>query len=141
MVKLRQSWGKVRRRTGVRRTPRFRVVRGVPGLFTRFRRFSSFVGTFHREFPCCRVRSLAIFVIFGQLLSCDSPVEGSVRCPFLSYLSQFRHAIPLFKAPAVGPSGPPAGIRERSERDLTRVAQRFDTCCTMLEFASVASEL
>ena len=84
---------------------------------------------------------MAIFVIFGQLLSCDSPVEGSVHCPFLSFLSQFRHEIPLFKAPSVGPSGPPAGIRERSERDLTRVAQRFDTCCTLLEFASVASEL
>ena len=84
---------------------------------------------------------MAIFVIFGQLLSCDSPVEGSVHCPFLSYLSQFRPEIPLFKAPSVGPSGPPAGIRERSERDLTRVAQRFDTCCTLQEFASVASEL
>ena len=90
-------------------------------------------GTFHQEFPCCRVRSLAILVIFGQLLSCDSPVEGSVHCPFLSFLSQFCPGIPLLKAPSVGPSGPPAGIRERSERDLTRVAQRFDTCCTLLE--------
>ena len=79
--------------------------------------------------------------VFGQLLSCDSPVEGSIHCPFLSFLSQFRPEIPLFKAPSVGPSGPPAGIRERSERDLTRVAQRFDTCCALQEFASVASEL
>ena len=91
---------------------------------------------------------MAIFVTFGQLLSCDSPVEGSVHCPFLSFLSQFRHEIPLLKAPSVGPLGPPAGIRERSERDLTRVAQRFDTRCTLVhiavptvELASVASEL
>ena len=131
----------MRRRTGVRRAPRFRVLRDVPRLFTRFRRFSSFLGTFQQEFPCCRVRSLAIFVIFGQLFTRNSPVAGPVRLPFLSFLSQFRHEIPLFKAPSVGPSGPPAGIRERSERDLTRVAQCFDTCCTLLEFASVASEL
>ena len=84
---------------------------------------------------------MAILVIFGQLSSRDSPVEGSINCPFWSFLSQFRHEIPLLKAPFVGPSGPPAGIRERSERDLTRVAQRFDTCCTLQEFASVASEL
>ena len=84
---------------------------------------------------------MAIFVTFGQLLSCDSPVEGSVRCPFLSFLTQFRPEISLLKAASVGPLGPPAGIRERSERDLTRVAQYFDTCCTLLEFTSVASEL
>ena len=119
LSKLRKSWLRVRRRTGVRRAPRFRVLRGVPGLFTRFRRFSSFFGTFHQEFPCCRVRSLSTFVIFGQLLSCDSPVEGSVHCSFWSFLTQFRPEISLLKAPSIGPSGPPAGIRERSERDLT----------------------
>ena len=68
-------------------------------------------------------------------------LKGPFIAHFCHFLSQFRPEIPLFKAPSVGPSGPPAGIRERSERDLTRVAQRFDTCCTLLEFASVASEL
>ena len=84
---------------------------------------------------------MAILVTFGQHLSCDSPVEGSVHCSFWSFLTQFRPEISLLKAPFIGPSSPPAGIRERSERDLTRVAQRFDTCCTLLEFASVASDL
>ena len=84
---------------------------------------------------------MAIPIIFGQLLSCDSPVEGSDYSPFWSFLTQFRHGISMLKAPFIGPSGPPAGIHERSERDLTRVAQCFDTCCTLLEFASVASEL
>ena len=128
--KLCQSWCKVRRSTGVRRAARFRVLQGVPRLFTRFRRFSSFFCTFHQEFPCCRVRSLPAFVTFGQLLSCDSPVEGSVHCPFQPFFSPFRPGIPLFKASCIGPSGPPGGIRERSERALLQV-----------EFASVASEL
>ena len=83
----------------------------------------------------------ADFRHFLALFTRNSPVAGSVRWPFLSFLGNFCHVILLFKAPSVGPSGPPAGIRERSERDLTRVAQRFDTCCTLLEFASVASEL
>ena len=68
-------------------------------------------------------------------------LKGPSIAHFLSFFSQFRREIPLLKAPFIGPSGPPAGIRERSERDLTRVAQRFDTRCTLLEFASVASEL
>ena len=84
-VKLGVSLIKVRRPTGVRRAPGFRVLRGVPRLFTRFRRFSSFFGTFHQEFPCCRVRSLVIFVVFGQHSSCDSPVAGPVWLPFLSF--------------------------------------------------------
>ncbi len=57
---------------------------------------------------------MAILVIFGELLSRDSPVEGSVNCAFC-------HGIPLFKASFIGPSGPPGGIRERSERALTLV--------------------
>ena len=75
-------------------------------------------------------------------------LKGPSIAHFCHFLSQFRPEIPLFKAPSVGPSGPPAGIRERSERDLTRVAQRFDTRCILVhlavptvELASVASEL
>ena len=90
----------------------------------------------------------ADFRHFSALFTGNSPVAGSVRWPFLSFFGNFCHVILLFKAPSVGPSGPPAGIRERSERDLTRVAHRFDTRCTlvhlavpMVEFASVASEL
>ena len=116
-------------------------VRGFLTFFTGFCRFCSFFRTFLPEFPCSRVRLLPIVIVFGRLLSCDSPVEGSVHCSFWSFLTQFRPEISLLKAPFIGPSGPPAGIHERSERDLTRVAQRFDTCCTLLEFASVASEL
>ena len=101
------------------------VFRGFLHVFADFRHFSAL-----REFPCCRVRSLAIFVTFGQLLSCDSPVEGFVRCPFLTFLSQFRHEIPLLKAPFIGPLAPPDGIRERSERALTLVVH----LCTLRNF-------
>ena len=73
---------------------------------------------------------MAILVIFGQLLSRDSPVEGSVHCTFGPFFDRFRPEIPLFRASFIGPPGPPGGIRERSERALLQ-----------MEFASVASEL
>ena len=84
---------------------------------------------------------MAIFVTFEELFTGNSPVAGSIRWPFLSFLGNFSPGIPLLQGPFVGPSGPPAGIRERSERDLTRVAQRFDTCCTFLHLAVLTVEL
>ena len=90
----------------------------------------------------------ADFHHFSALFTRNSPVAGSVRWPFLSFLTQFRPEIPLLQGPFVGPLGPPAGIRERSERDLTRVAQCFDTRCALVhltvltvDLVSVASEL
>ena len=137
--KLPQSWGKVRRRTGVRRAPGFRVLRCAPGLFTRFRRFSSFFGTFHQEFPCCRVRSLAIFVIFGQLFTRHSPVAGSVRWQFLSFLGNFCHVILLLKGPSIAHFCHfcRSSVLKFHCSRLRLLALR----ALLLEFASVASEI
>ena len=115
--KLPQSWGKVRRRTGVRRAPRFRVLRGVPMLFTRFRRFSSFLGTFHKEFPCCRVRSLAIFVILGNFCHVILLLKG----PSIAHFCRFCRSFVL---------------KFHCSR-LRLLALR----ALLLEFASVASEI
>ena len=60
-----------------------------------------------------------IFVIFGHFSPGIPLLQGPFVARFLSLLGNFCHVLLLFKAPNVGPSGPPAGIRERSERDLT----------------------
>ncbi len=57
------------------------------------------------------------------------------------YFWKFRHEIPLLKVPFIGPSGPPGGIRERSERALTLVIHFVHLAVTTVELASVASEL
>ena len=114
-------------------------VQGFLMVFDGFGRFSSFFCTFHQEFPCCRVRSLAVFVTFGQHLSCDSHVEGSVRWPFWSFLGNFCHVIPLLKGPSIA----------HFDNFFTGFVLKFP--CSRLrslalralpvEFASVASEL
>ena len=126
------------------RDPRvFRDASWRSDIFWRFvHDFSVFVifRTFLMEFPCWRVRSLSIFVIFVPEFPCWRVRSLAIFVIFC----QFRHEIPLFKAPFIGYSvllvefasaaselwhllyicaarGPHDGIRERSERALTLV--------------------